>query len=229
MKYNPDLHHRRSIRLRSYDYSKAGAYFITICVHNRECLFGDIDGTDMRLNETGKMVAANWDSLTTRFPKVELDAFVVMPNHIHDIIVLTDRNTPSAGNPLHQNPNYRNTPLVGAPLVGAPTDTCERPTDTHVIGTGATTSSARATTRVAPTTSLGAVVGAFKSITTVEFVRGVKTLGWPPFSGRLWQRNYYEHIIRDEVRLNRIRHYIMENPSHWAEDRENPALQPQKY
>jgi putative transposase len=191
--YDPDKHHRRSIRLRGYDYSQAGAYFITICTQSRECLLGEIVDGEIRLNEAGKIVADIWDSLATRFPDIDLDAFVVMPNHIHGIIVLTDWKTP----------------YVGAPLVGAPGSVERRTTTT------------RATTRGAPT-SLGMVVGAFKSLTTVEFVRGVKTLGWPPFAGKLWQHNYYEHIIRNTESLNKIREYIATNPARWSEDTENP-------
>ena len=87
-RYDPDFHHRRSIRLRDYDYTHAGAYFVTIVAHNRACPFGDVDGTGVRLNDAGHMVAATWNSLSTRFVDIDLDAFVVMPNHIHGIIVI---------------------------------------------------------------------------------------------------------------------------------------------
>lgn len=178
-RYDPDRHHRRSIRLKGYDYTLNGAYFVTIVAQHRLCLFADVDGNDMRLNDAGRMIATQWRALHTRFPTIQLDAFVVMPNHIHGIIVVTCADTPKTG----------------------------------------------ATTRVAPT-SLGVVVGAYKSSTTVEFTRGVKTLGWPSFVGKLWQRNYYEHIIRHDAGLNRIRQYIAENPTRWAEDPENPFRLP---
>jgi REP element-mobilizing transposase RayT len=182
-------HHRRhSLRLKNYDYAQAGAYFITICTQDRACLFGDIVDGEMRLNEIGRMVISEWDMLPERFPNVVLDAFVVMPNHVHGIIVITSIAD------------------VGAGLVPAPN--------------GSTTQN-WATTRVAPT--VGDVVGAFKSRITVEYVRGVKTSGWPPFRGCLWQRNYYEHIIRDEAALHAIREYTANNPLQWALDRENPA------
>jgi putative transposase len=138
------------------------------------------------LNDAGRAVEASWNKLPERYPNISLDGFVIMPNHVHGIIV------------------------VGAPLVGAPVATC---------GDGAT--GKRATTRVAPT--VGEIMGAFKSITTDEYIRGVKSAAWPSFTVRLWQRNYYEHIIRDDESLNRIRQYISDNPSHWAFDRENPA------
>ncbi len=192
MKYDPAKHHRRSIRLKGYDYAQAGAYFITMCTQDRACLFGDVVDGNMRLNDAGRMVVAEWAMLPERFPNVVLDAFVVMPNHVHGIIITTTS--------------------VGAGLVPA--------LDAGTAATGATTTGA--TTRVAPT--VGDVVGAFKSRVTVEYVRGVNASGWPPFRGRLWQRNYYEHVIRDEVSLNRIRKYIRDNPAHWDLDRENPAV-----
>jgi REP element-mobilizing transposase RayT len=90
MTYDPDIHQRRSIRLRQYDYSSAAAYFVTICVHGRECLFSDVlDGT-MRLNDAGKMVERVWLDLSVRYPQVVLDEFVVMPNHFHGIIVVNE-------------------------------------------------------------------------------------------------------------------------------------------
>ncbi len=184
-----DSHRRHSLRLRGYDYSWAGAYFVTICTHNRASLFGEIVNGEMRLNDVGRMSATQWRSLSKRFPSVQPDAFVVMPNHMHGIIALID---------------------VRADLVAAQ-DIARRITPPR-----------RATTRVA-TRSLGTVIGAYKSLTTVEYARGVKMLGWSPFAGKLWQRNYYEHIIRNETTLNRVRQYIMDNPARWAEDPENPA------
>ncbi len=174
--YNPDIHHRRPIRLPGYDYRQTGAYFVTICTHRRIPLFGEIQGDAMRLNEAGSMLARQWQMLPQRFANVRLDVFVVMPNHIHGIIVLTD-------------------------------GIMEPPSE--------------ATTRVTPA-SLGDVVGAYKSLTTVEYVRGVKASRWTPFDDKLWQRNYYEHIIRNESALHNIRHYIIHNPAKWAEDTENP-------
>lgn len=188
MKYDPQKHHRHSIRFQGYDYSRSGAYFVTIVAQDRASLFGEVVEGEMRLNDAGRMIWSEWVILPERFPNVVLDEFVVMPNHVHGIIVIV--NDVGAG-------------LVLAPDVPAP----------H----GAT----GATTRVAPT--LGDVVGAFKSRVTVEYIRGVKTLGWMAFNGRLWQRNYYEHIIRDEVSLNRIRRYIAENPQRWTSDSQNPS------
>jgi REP element-mobilizing transposase RayT len=193
-----ECRHRRSIRLRGYDYTQAGAYFITICTHERIRLFGDIMNGQMRLNDRGAMVQQEWINLPHRFPNIDLDAFIVMPNHIHGIIVITDVD-----------------PVVGAGLVPA---LPSAPNGDGVTISGAS-GATRATTRVAPT--VGGIVGAFKSITTVRYTHGVQHYGWLPFRGRLWQRNYYEHIIRSEESLNRIREYITNNPMQWEWDREN--------
>jgi putative transposase len=192
---------RRSLRLRGYDYGAAGAYFVTICTQDRACLFGEVIGGSMRPNDAGRMVAARWSGLPARFAGVEIDMFVVMPNHLHGIVVLRDDGTATTGAPT-RGATTRVAPTgrdssVGAPLVGAPSDVPAR-------------------------IRLGAIVGAFKSITTVDYIRGVGECGWPAFRGRLWQRNYHEHVVRDEASLNRIRRYIDENPLRWGFDDENP-------
>ncbi|MPZ14610.1 MAG: transposase [Chloroflexi bacterium] len=234
-----DRRHRRSIRLKGYDYSLAGAYFVTISTQDRVCLFGDVVARVMRVNEAGRMVSTEWDALSARFPGIDLDAFVVMANHIHGIIVFATRA--SVGAPLVGALDTRSSvgaPLVGAqatrasvgaPLVGA--QATRASVGAPLVGAQATRASVgaplvgaldnRATTRVAPT--LGTVVGAYKSRVTVEYTRGVKTKGWPAFRRRLWQRNFYEHIIRNEASLHRIRQYILDNPARWMMDRENAA------
>ena len=178
LNYDPEIHHRRSMRLKGYDYAQSGAYFVTVVSRDRRCLFGDVLEEKMCANGVGAMVQRVWDELLTRFPTIGLDAFVVMPNHVHGIIV------------IHQP--------VGVPLVG-----------TREGGDRATT--------------LGDIVGAFKSQTTLLYTQGVKAGLWKPFRERLWQRNYYEHVIRNESELNRAREYIVGNPALWDKDRENPA------
>ena len=201
MDRSPDMRGRRSIRLTGYDYSEEGAYFVTVCAQDRACLFGVAsDDGEILLNQAGRMVDAQWLALGDRFAVVELDEFVVMPNHIHGIVCIHDAEPPTPPR------------SVGAGLVPAQD------------GDGG------ATTRVAPTDgdgggngpTLGDIVGAFKSLTTVEYGRGVRRLGWPTFRGRLWQRNYFEHIIRNQESLERIRQYIYDNPKRWVLDRENP-------
>ena len=178
-----------------YDYSRAGAYFVTIVTQDRECLFGKVVEETMHLNDAGGMAQDIWLGLLRRFPKIDIGPFVIMPNHIHGIIA------------THGN--------VGAPLVGA-----QRLADGQSRENDASREN-RATTRVAPT--LGNVIGAYKSLTTVEYVRGVREKGWEAFRGRVWQRNYYEHVIRDDDSLSRIEQYILGNPANWLLDLENPS------
>jgi putative transposase len=186
---------RRSLRLKGYDYAQAGAYFVTICTQGRACLFGDAVDDTICFSAAGQLAAALWNQMPSRFPEVDLDAFVVMPNHIHGIILLSD----------------------GATIVGAPHSPSKTGVNALMAGDHSREGGA---TRAAPT--IGNVVGAFKSLFTVEYIQGVKVSGWPRFQGRLWQRNYYEHVIRDEPELARVRCYIDENPLRWAFDDENP-------
>ena len=200
MTYNPDIHHRRSIRLREYDYSASGAYFVTICVHGRECLFGSVADGEMRMNDSGRMVESWWRESFNKFPSMGIDSFVVMPNHFHGIIWIRENV---------------NEDTVGAPLGGCPDSEPGRPRGAEQKGRPH---------RAAPT--LGDIIDWFKTMTTNAYIRGVKESNWPTFPGRLWKRNYYERIIRDEAELNAARKYIAENPMKWAEDGENPAYIP---
>ena len=174
--YDPNIHHRRSIRWDEHDYSSPGAYYVTICVQDNRCLLGNVDAGVMNLNDAGRMVDTEWLQIPTRFPTMQLDEHVVMPNHFHGII--------------H---------VVGAPLVGA---------------------LERAGTTPAPT--LGDAVGAFKSLTTDEYIMGVHKLGWPKFRRHFWQRNYHDHVIRHPDELEKIREYVRQNPLRWTCDRYNP-------
>lgn len=198
-----NIHHRRSIRLQGYDYAQAGAYFVTICAQNRECLFGEVVDGAMILNDAGRMVEAIWEGLPDHFPFVELDQFDVMPNHVHGIIVVTGRR-PAQGNLPSPTPgDHKDRPYATFRATGSYKD---RPYKAHGTLEG----------------TVSRVIQAFKSITIHEYVMGVRLHEWRPFEGRLWQRNYYEHIIRDEDSLNRIREYIATNPLRWELDRENP-------
>lgn len=215
MTYDPDKHHRRSIRLQGYDYARAGAYFVTIVTQARACLFGEVvDGT-MRLNHAGRMVETVWDELPLFYPGVDIDAFAIMPNHIHGIIVLVGaapRGRPGDGEGTDRPWGNRTQSRAetGQARGPAPTDGCP---DSEQRWGPATTGRGL---------SLGDVVHRFKTMTTKRYVDGVKQSGWPPFPTRLWQRNYYEHIIRDQPALDRIRCYIDDNPLQWAFDDENP-------
>ena len=200
-KYNPEKHRRRSIRLQGYDYSWQGAYFVTICTQNRECLFGNMQHNEMVVNNAGEMACKIWNNLSVKCPAVSIDEFIVMPNHVHGIII-----------------------IVGAPLVGALSlelrmgRTGREDMYSNRVGMGKD----RAGTRPAPT-SLGDIVGIFKSISTHQYAINVNKNNWPAFPGKLWQRNYYERIIRNDDELNRIREYILNNPQQWDYDENNPA------
>ena len=185
-KYDPAKHHRNSIRLKDYDYGQSGAYFITIVTQKKICLFGDVNDSASQLNDAGQMIRAVWVEMSRHYPGVETDTFVVMPNHIHGIIL----------------------------LVGAGPRAC--PESSRVDRTGQPQG-------VAPTISLPEIVHRFKTLTTKRYTDGVKHSAWTRFQVRLWQRNYYEHVIRDEDSLTRIREYIFNNPAQWAFDPENPA------
>jgi len=209
MKFHPEIHHRRSIRLQGYDYAQAGAYFVTVCSQNRECLFGKIENDEMRLNPAGTMIESVWNEIPANYPGIDIAEFIVMPNHIHGIIVIVGA-TP-CGCPTHatQHP-------VGATPRGCPTHTTPHPVG--ATPRGCPPHGCPETTRL----SLPDVVHRFKTMTTKRYADGVKQCGWPPFPERLWQRNYWEHVIRNESDLARIREYIQNNPTQWALDRLNP-------
>ena len=176
MPYISGNHRRRSIRLTGYNYSQAGAYFVTICAHQRLCLFGDVVAGEMRLSDRGQVVADIWGKIPEHHPHVKLDAFVVMPNHVHGILHIVRRGT----------------------ACRAPTDRIER-FGQPVPG------------------SIPTIVRSFKSAVTkrINEIKGT--------SGQLlWQRNYYEHVIRTQDDLDDIRQYILGNPAKWSEDQENP-------
>jgi len=185
MKYNPLIHHRTSIRLKGYDYSKAGAYFITICCEDRCHRFGKVSDNEMILNKSGTIAYNEWINLADRFPNFELDVFQIMPNHMHGIIVLSDISS-------------------AVDAVGAPLAVAQEENELN-----------RATARVAPT--IADIVGAYKSIVSNACLQLFKSHN--KIMGKLWQRNYYEHIIRNERAYQNISNYIINNPRKWNKDK----------
>jgi putative transposase len=161
MSYNPGREHRRSTRLHGYDYAQAGTYFLTICTSDRAQLFGYVADEAMELTETGRIVVEEWERTPAVRPNVDLDAFVVMPDHLHGIIVVTRRDDEA--------------PMPDSDRLHSPTRT------------------------------IGAIVRGFKAAV-------VRRVGAP-----IWQRNYYEHTIRGDADLDRIRQYILGNPGRWEE------------
>ncbi len=214
MASNAQHHNRRSIRLKGYDYSKAGLYFITICTQNREYFFGEIVGATvgatlvvarMKLNDAGKMIETEWLKLSARFTNIKLHEYVVMPNHFHGIIQIVGKTV--GATIVFAPDNTPRNPHVGAPLVGAQNND-ER---ARVAPTNAPT---------APTDkTIGDIMDAYKSITTVEYIGGVKNWEWQRFNGKLWQRDYYEHIIRNQQSYQTISEYIINNPAKWKDDK----------
>ena len=164
MIFNPDKHHRKSIRLQGYDYSQPWAYFVTICVQNRECLFGKLENGEMQLNEAGKMVNNWWDRLPQKYPNVELDEFIVMPNHLHGIIIV------GADPRVCPDTNDNNNVIYD---------------DKH-IGSNANISGEHKGSPLQKPVALSHMIQWFKTLTTNEYIRNIKQNDWHPFDKRLW-------------------------------------------
>lgn len=186
IKYDPRIHHRRSIRLPGYDYSQEGAYFLTLCAQGRECLFGDIQDDRVQLSAYGSIVMQSWQQLPLRFNTIDLDEVVIMPNHFHGIVIIHG---------------------------GAEATSVANGAVTNSEDVGGGISSQREKPK------LGQIVAYFKYQTTkwVNEKRGTP-------GQKVWQRNYYEHIIRNESSLDHLRHYIHHNPQQWAVDQLHPQV-----
>ncbi len=200
MNYDPEKHHRRSIRLEGYDYTRPGAYFVTICTKKHTCQFGNIYNETVQLNRYGDIVQACWDNLLQHFPFIKLDAFVIMPNHLHGIVILTERdcNDVNGGRGEAFSRTHPGMPKIYTENASPLRSMTQQP---HGTQSG----------------SLGAIIQSFKSIST----RKINTTNNIP-GASLWQRNYYDHIIRNKKALNIIRRYITFNPLMWAYDMDNP-------
>ena len=200
MAYDADKHHRSSARLKTFDYASNAAYFITVCANVRTNVFGEIVAGEMRLNDAGKMVLEEWNQLPKRFP-IQLDEFIVMPDHIHGILLFVGAGLVPA------LPDQRDVQSIADQLNGSDVTT-------ELNGRATTSCTACFAVTVAPTGNpiLGNVIGAFKSITTNRYIRGVHEQPWPAFEKRLWQRNYWDRVIRDDREFEETRKYILENP-----------------
>jgi putative transposase len=195
-------HHRRSIRLKGYDYSQTGFYFITLCTRDRQCWFGEVKNGKMYLNSIGSIVAKEWLNSAQIRQEIELDEWIVMPNHFHAIVIIHNEINENLG----------------------------RTSENHIQGEhfgniqgehfGNIQGASLAPLRLRKPRSLSTLISGFKAVVTkrINEIRQVSGVS-------IWQRNYYEHIIRDELSLYNIRKYILENPLSWSEDPENP----QKY
>ncbi|MDW8213190.1 MAG: transposase [Roseiflexaceae bacterium] len=203
--YDPARHHRRSIRLPGYDYTQPGAYFVTIVTHCRTHVFGEVVDGDMRLNAWGDIVRDEWFKTAQIRPYVQLrdDEFVVMPNHIHGIIWIVGDHMVGARRRRAPTPDIP-TRADHTPEILACADHIPEIHTMEQFG------------KPVPG-SIPTILRSFKSAVTKRINKLCSTPGAP-----IWQRNYYEHIIRHERALNAIRHYITDNPRRWHLDRENP-------
>ncbi len=161
--FDPQIHHRKSIRMRGYDYASKGAYYLTICTHRHSCLFGNVEFPKLLLNDVGLMIQKTWDEMPQFYEGVELDLRIVMPNHLQGIILLSNESAPDA-----------------------------------------------------KMWTLGELVSRFKTLSARRYRLRARSGEWREAPHPLWQRNYYEHILRDEAALDEIRAYIEDNPRRWA-------------
>lgn len=182
MSYNPNIHHRRSIRLKGYNYSSSGIYFLTICTQSMNSLFGNISKGKMFLNDAGMVAQSCWMQIPLHFPFVCLDEFVIMPNHVHGIILIKESDDSE-----QVGVNFCN--IVGA-------NECDR------VGAN-NHSPLRGTSK-----SIGSIVRGYKIGVTKWF--RINSDIYP-----VWQRDYYDHVIKNELELRRIRDYIISNPVKW--------------
>ena len=197
MKFDPQKHHRRSIRLQGYDYSQAGAYFVTICAQNRERLFGEIINDEMRLNDAGVIVRDVWNETQHHFPNIDLDTYTIMPNHFHGIIFVgAGLSRPDTG--LSRPDASRHDGMVNTI---SNTDENQKWHENRQDG------------REDRTPTVGNIIAYFKYQSTKQ-INDLRNAGFQ----KLWQRNYYDHVIRDDDDLNRIRDYIDNNPADWMQD-----------
>jgi len=292
MRFDPNKHHRRSIRLKNYDYSNSGFYFITLCTQNKKQYFGHINNGNLILNHAGRMVEKWYYELENKYPDKRCLEMIVMPNHFHCIIEnisvevplcghLPNKETepsqkgtneevpqprygpvrvPLRGHPLNKvtEPSQKGTneevpqprygpvrvPLRGHPL-NKETEPSKKGTYEEVpqlrygpvrvplrghLPNKVTEPSQKGTNEEVPqprygpdnkkyNATIGDAMDWFKTMTTNEYIRGVKQLGWQRFEGKLWQRDYYEHIIRNERAFENISNYIKNNPANWDKDK----------
>lgn len=181
-RFDPKVHHRRSVRLKEYDYTQPGAYFVTIVTWQRECLFGEIIRGEMKLNQRGEIAEECWQAIPEHFQNVELGAYIIMPNHVHGIIMIVERRGTV---PVPKE--------IGREISGGETPPLRQPT-------------------------LGQIVGYFKYQSTKE----MNVISKTGVVTKFWQRNYHDHIIRDEKDLKNKTDYIEANPLLWEQDNENP-------
>ena len=208
--YDPNIHHRHSIRLQGYNYASAGLYFVTICTQNRECLFGEIKNGEMVLNDAGRMVEQWYHKTQDKYPEIVCHEMIVMPNHFHCIWENVGLCPNVGANPCVRPPKQNHDTSQTGAHTGAPLQI--QPDGNNIVNDSDLVENVSES-------PLSTVVGWFKTMSTNEYIRGVKQMGWAPFDRKLWQRNYYEHIIRNDQSLWHISDYIINNPTRWQTDK----------
>ncbi|WP_395946637.1 transposase [Caedibacter taeniospiralis] len=183
--------HRHTIRLKGYDYSQKGAYFVTICTQDKACIFGEIIDDKMVLNEIGKIVHNEWLNTSKIRSNIICDVFIVMPNHIHGIIVINESYGSVQFGRMQSDGRMQYAPTEDMLQVKLQS----------------------------PSQTIGAIVRGFKASVTKQINELQQTRGQT-----IWQRNYYEHVIRDADDYNRVYEYIENNPQRWSLDSLNPNL-----
>lgn len=218
--FNPKKHRRRSIRLKGYDYAQPGAYFITICGYQKKHWFGEIKNNVMIPNALGRIAEKEWQSLPERFPQIIVKDYVIMPNHMHGLLIV---GAPLAGAQLEGNRENMETSIDGIH--------CDEKSIPYVhrdkkLGKNDCTILAGHSPEGHPqgaplqrTEHLGVMIGAYKSLVADKCLELFIKHRPGQFMGKLWQRNYWEHIIRHETAFNHIARYIINNPKNWREDR----------
>jgi len=217
----PDKHDRHSIRLKEYDYALPGAYFVTICTRDRACLFGHVMNGEMHLNAAGEIAQRCWEDIPTHFPSVELDACVILPNHVHGIVVITD--APQTTCAAKTTGSICRGSEIVIPCKGEASS--DKTTGPMVRGPGImiprrgekSFAPTKTVTPQSPSRTIGSIVRGFK-IGVTKWFRANTDLH------SIWLRNYYEHVVRNEQELTAIREYIQANPARWDDDENNPAF-----
>lgn len=224
MNPNHSLPHRKKLRIPDFDYSQPGAYYVSIVTQDRKTLFGKIVDGEMVLNDIGKMVKEVIDQIPEYYQGINVELFVVMPNHIHALLLISDVvagpcachvDQMKSGQPQGVDPTKEHLflqerdPCAGV-VAGSRACQSDQMEDGQPRGVDPTKEEL----------SLSEIVHRIKSLTTHRYMIGVRDMGWPRFEKRLWQRNYYEHVIRNERDYKVIYEYIIANPMNWERDEE---------
>ncbi len=196
MKYNPEIHHRRSVRLKGYDYAKEGMYFVTICCQDRIHFFGEVKNQEMQLNDFGKIAFEEWEKLPERWPNLALGAYQIMPNHMHGVLLI---NHPSIPDDLFTavHSEYlkeRGSSLASREIPFSKFQWANRP-------------------------YLGQIIGAYKSIVSTTCLKLHKETHPDIWLDKIWQRSFDDRIIRNQEAFDKIADYIIKNPAKWEEDK----------